>query len=136
MSPPSGPCFLRSTYLEPGPHLAPDSFLQAFGFMAWHTKPLFVRLIIRTTFGQWLDVVTLGGQGDAASGFAHGAQWRTGEQFGAHALQLAASGALGGGCLGCPGWLGVLGAPARSVSHQHTAARMAAGFGGREHGQK
>jgi hypothetical protein len=67
--------------------------------MARVAQALFVRLIVGTTFGQWLDVVTLGCQGDAASGFAHGAEWRTGEQLSAHALQLAASSAFGGGDL-------------------------------------
>jgi hypothetical protein len=81
-------------------------------------------------------VVTLGCQGDAASGFAHGAEWRTGEQLSAHALQLAASSAFGGGDLLCPCGFGVLGAPARSVSHQGPAAGVTAGFGGREHVQK
>jgi hypothetical protein len=92
--------------------LAPDSFLQAFGFVARVAQALFIRLIVGTTFGQWLDVVTLGGQGDSTSRLAHGAQRRTGEELSAHALQLAASGAFGGGCLGGPCWLGVLGAPA------------------------
>jgi hypothetical protein len=78
-------------------------------------------------------VVTLGGQGDAASGFAHGAQWRTGEQLSAHALQLAACGALCRCCLDGPCGLGVLGAPTRSVSHQDAAAGMPARLRGREH---
>ena len=104
--------------------------------MALVAQALFVRLIVGTTFGHRFDVVALGGQGDAASCFAHGAQRRTGEQLSAHALQLAASSAFGGGDLLCPCGFGVLSAPARSVSHQHTTAGVTAGFGGREHVQK
>jgi hypothetical protein len=116
------PIFKQSR--ETSPAAASKGFGQALALMARRAQTLLVVAVVQTTFGQWLDVVTLRGQGDTAQALALDTQRVAPEQLSAHGLQAPAGDSFGWDGLFGPLYLRMARAAAGAIAHQDTATRM------------
>ena len=92
-------------------------------------QALHVAIVVCATLSQWLDVVALCGQRDAAQAIALNAERVTREQADTHGLQASASDALGCSGFLCPGFTRMLAAPTGAIAYEYPTSGVITWFG-------